>query len=174
MSLLSILTVHHHTLYCGCLFVTVVDTDSLSAKLFVGRGRIVCCGAPKMQVLTLLGVSRASSYDHSQGLCGMEGKSGDSRSCPIEQETQLALYWLIESPFYTTSTWTTRLGYTLLVFNPSQHIGNEAGGNPCNNKGESLSNDRTWANEPGEGNTGPALHLTPTCLPWITSCDQGS
>ena len=32
----------------------------------------------------------------------MEGKSSDSRSCPIEQETQLAFYWRIESPFYAT------------------------------------------------------------------------
>jgi len=33
---------------------------------------------------------KSSLYDRSQGLWDMEGKSGDSRSRPIEQETQLA------------------------------------------------------------------------------------
>jgi len=33
---------------------------------------------------------KSSLYDRSQGLWGMERKSGDSRSHPVEQETQLA------------------------------------------------------------------------------------
>ena len=28
--------------------------------------------------------------------------NGDSRSRPIEQDTQLAFYWRVESPFYAT------------------------------------------------------------------------
>jgi len=95
----------------------------------------------------------------------MEGKSGNSRSHPIEQETQLALQWLVESPFYATEykDYWTRLHAT----SPQSTMltCNEAGGNPHNNMEKSPSNSRTQANEPGEDNARPALHLTPMCLP---------
>jgi len=78
----------------------------------------------------------------------MEGKSGDSRSCPIEQETQLAFYWLVKSPFYATEykDYQTRIPTTSLQ--SIMHAGNEARRNPCNNMGKSLSNDHAQANEP--------------------------
>jgi len=90
----------------------------------------------------------------------MERKSGDSRSRPIEQETQLAFQRLVESPFYPTryKDYQTRVHAT-----SSQSISrtvNEAGGNPRNNKGKSPSDDRARANKPEEGNTRPASHLT--------------
>ena len=95
----------------------------------------------------------------------MEGKSGDSRSRPIEQETQLALQWLVESPFYATGykDYQTRLHAT--SSQSVSHTNNKARGNPHNNKGKSPSNDRTQANEPEEDNARPASHLTPTCPP---------
>ena len=110
-------------------------------------------------------VRRASRSAALEGLCDMEGKSGNSRSHPIEQETQLALQWLVESPFYATGykDYRTRLHAT--SSQSISHTGNEARGNPHNNMGNSPSNDRARANEPEEDNAGPALHLTPTCLP---------
>ena len=65
------------------------------------------------------------------GLSDMEGKSGDSRSRPIEQETQLALQWLVESlPFMLRDTGTTELGYMLLVLSPSVIQATRQGGIP--------------------------------------------
>jgi len=106
----------------------------------------------------LLGVSRASSYNHSQGLCDMEGKSGDSRSCPIEQETQLAFYWRVKSPFYATEykDYQTRIHTTSLQSVTCTN--NEARGNPHQMIVlEQMSQE--------EDNTGPASYLTPMCLP---------
>jgi len=78
----------------------------------------------------------------------MEGKSSDSRSRPIEQETQLAFYWCVKSPFYATKYkgYQTRVHATSLQ--SIIRIGNEARGNPHNNEGKSLPNDRAQANEP--------------------------
>jgi len=77
-----------------------------------------------------------------RGLGDMEGKSSNSRSRPIEQETQLALQWLVESPFYATGfkDYRTRLHAT--SSQSVNHRSNEARGNPRNDMGKSPSNDR--------------------------------
>ena len=68
----------------------------------------------------------------------MEGKSGDSRSHPIEQETQLAFYWCIEPPFYATEyrDYQTRIHTTSLqsvTMRKQQGMGEALKqlGNPC-------------------------------------------
>jgi hypothetical protein len=95
----------------------------------------------------------------------MEGKSGDSRSRPIEQETQLALYWSVKSPFYATEykDYQTRIHTTSLQ--SVTHAHSKARGNPHNNMGNPHQTIALKQMSREEGNTGPASHLTPTCLP---------
>ena len=74
----------------------------------------------------------------------MEGKASSNQGVVLlNKRLNLPFTGMSSLSFMLQNTGTTRLGYRLLVFSPSQRIGNEAWGN-------SLQDNRTQANEPEE------------------------
>jgi len=90
-----------------------------------------CCGVPKTRTNALRCLEELSRMTALRVFV----KSGDSRSHPIEQETQLAHSKVCRVPFYATEykDYQTRLHATSLQ--SISHIRNETRGNPHNNLG---------------------------------------